>query len=107
MATDSKGEMTRKYRACKFCGFWQEAAGEVWKERGGKPYRCVHIACKMCGIFDWKVPWGKDFGKCPKCSKEFQKIDWAVDNPSHYFNDFIKEMDKIHQSLGLSRIPTQ
>jgi len=36
---NDKGEIARKYRACKWCGFWQEAWGDVFDTKGGDAYR--------------------------------------------------------------------
>lgn len=82
-------EITRKYRACKFCGFWQEAWGEVYNKRGGKPYRCRAVYCEKCRTLDtylWHLPWA-GLGCCPKCSAESKETDWASDNPNHPFRN--------------------
>jgi hypothetical protein len=55
----------RLYRACKFCGFWQEAKGSVFDQYGGEPYRCRIFHCPDCstdasrypfGHYDWRLP---------------------------------------------------
>ncbi len=89
-----EGEGTRKYRACKFCGFWQEASGTVRDERGGEPYRCVAIRCDKCQAYDWQVPWASEIKRCETCGAEMKKIDWASDDPKH---PFIKIRDQIAQ----------
>lgn len=93
---DSKGKRDRKYRACKFCGFWQDIWGNVFNERGSEPYRCIHVCCGKCGIYDWKVPWAEELGKCEKCGDPFQKIKWAVDDPKHTFLKNKEIMDQLH-----------
>ena len=92
----------RKYRACKFCGFWQEAWGNFFNEHGGGPYRCIAVYCDKCGYFDWQDPWAEGgFKHCPKCGAEMKKIDWASDDPKHHFHKIKEQMDKAHQGLDL------
>src|SRR3989344_8367124 len=59
----------RKYRACKWCGFWQEAAGSVFNSRGGDPYRGTIISHKNCGA---ENTWGTSGGDkwCEKCNDD-------------------------------------
>lgn len=81
----------RKYRGCKFCGFWQEVDN-------GEPYRCIALRCDTCGIDDWTQPKEeKDFKSCQKCHSKYKRGKWAIDNPEHIF---WKERDKIYQIHG-------
>ncbi len=92
----------RKYRACKFCGFWQEAWGSVYDERGGKPYRCITVYCDKCqtsNTYNWHLPETQKFGYCPRCHTELKKTKWASDNSSHPFHKIKEQMDRIHQNL--------
>ena len=89
----------RKYRACKFCGFWQEAWGSVYNEKGGKPYRCVAVYCDKCQIsdtYDWHLPWTRGFGNCPKCHNEMKKTKWAIDNLNHPFYKLKEQILRVH-----------
>lgn len=89
-------KITRKYRACKFCGFWQEVWGEVYNEIGGKPYRCIHFYCDRCqriDTYNWTMPEAKSIGHCPRCDAENKKTKWASDNPNHPFHK-LKEILK-------------
>jgi hypothetical protein len=88
---------TRRYRACKVCGFWQEADGSP-------PYRCymtVHIClaeiqpgeqCKYCGTWGpavwhpncWRVIPDAEVGqtRCDNCGVALSRdhiIPWAAE----------------------------
>ena len=90
VTTDEAGGVTRRYRACKFCGFWQEAGR-------GKPYRCVALYCSSCGAYDWTAPKSKeDYKSCTRCQLEYEKIEWASDNPNHTFHTLKRHMDSLH-----------
>jgi hypothetical protein len=92
--------ITRKYRACKFCGFWQEAAGAVLIDHGSKPYRCNHFYCDKCGNYGWRSPWNEGNEICP-CGAEMRRATWPVEDPQHWFNK-IKQ-----QALGtLQKVQT-
>jgi len=81
----------RKYRACKFCGWWQEIDN-------GEPYRCIALYCESCGIYDWTQPKEeKDFKPCEKCGLKYKKFQWAIDYPEHPFWDRKREIYKIHK----------
>lgn len=91
------GEITRKYRACKFCGFWQETSGDVFKEKRGQSYRCIAIYCDKCGTYDWRVPWVKQLGNCSNCGNaDVKKIKWASDDSNHPFNKAREQIAEIH-----------
>lgn len=85
----------RKYRACKFCGFWQEV--------GGKPYRCITVYCDKCqtsDTYNWHIPpWTQGSEYCPKCHAQLKQTKWASDNPSHPFHKIKEQMDRMHQNL--------
>lgn len=92
------GEITRKYRACKFCGFWQEAFGGVYDERGGTPYRCKMLFCPDCKVYNWKVPWAEGLGHCDNCKKEnVKEVAWPSDDPNHPFNVAKNQLAEIHK----------
>jgi hypothetical protein len=84
-----EGENPRKYRACKFCGLWQEAVGEARERLGPKAYRCTAVVCTN-GHYNWVMPEIKKFGKCEFCQGEYNETQWAIENPSHPFQK-IKE----------------
>ena len=80
----------RKYRACKFCGWWQEVDG-------GEPYRCIALYCDACGIYDWTQPKEeKDFKFCEKCKQQYKTFLWAIDYPEHPFWEGKKELYRMH-----------
>lgn len=106
LSKNNAGEITRKYRACKFCGFWQEVWGSVRNERGGKPYRCIAIYCDKCQAYDWQVPWSQGLKRCPNCHTEMRRIKWAIDDPNHHFHKLKEQMDKIHQDLNFPYFDT-
>ncbi len=89
----------RKYRACKFCGFWQEAWGDVYNERGGAPYRCKMMHCSDCKRYDWKVPWAKELGPCGKCrSENTEEVAWPSDDPNHPFHTLKEQIRQAHEN---------
>ncbi len=96
VTTNNVGEIIRRYRACKFCGFWQETDGT-------KPYRCIALYCGTCGSYDWTAPKEEeDYKNCPKCKSKYTKIEWASDNPNHAFHNLKKQMDQLHGLSGIS-----
>lgn len=83
------GEVIRRYRACKFCGFWQEADGS-------DPYRCIALYCRACDSYDWTAPKDeKDYKSC-KCGSRYKRIEWALDDQNHKFHICKKRMDNLH-----------
>ncbi len=83
-------EDTRRYRACKFCGLWQEASGDARDKIGPKAYRCTAVVCPN-EHYNWLMPEIKNFGNCEFCQGEYKDTQWAVDNPNHPFQR-IKEV---------------
>ncbi len=77
----------RKYRACKFCGFWQEVPKEPLTIWGNKGYRCTHIYCPNGHEYDWVHPNINEFRNCKTCNAKLEKTDWASDNPNHPFQN--------------------
>ncbi len=76
------GERPRKYRACKYCGFWQEAEGEAKDRLGPKAYRCVFVRCPEDGeIYDWFMP-GDPFRNCRHCNGQYIEAVWPVSEPN-------------------------
>ena len=83
----------RKYRGCKFCGFWQEVDGG--EPYGGEPYRCIALHCESCGIYDWTQPKEeKDFKPCEICGLKYKKFKWAIDYPKHLFWQLKQKFEK-------------
>ena len=101
---DESGNVPRKYRACKFCGFWQEAFGPIYDERGGKPYRCVMVKCFHCHThdyaYDWRLPWQDDWGECEDCKSKLKQVSWPTEDPTHPFHQWKVEMIRIHNFLN-------
>lgn len=93
-------EKGRKYRACKFCGFWQEASGPIHDARGGKPYRCVMVTCPHCSGYDWRLPWEDDWGECEDCKSKLKQVSWPTEDSTHPFHQAKAIMDRIHNSLS-------
>ena len=86
------GKETRKYRACKFCGFWQEV--------GGRPYWCnmYYHVCKGTGAWDWKPPsWIK--GECKICGGTVEEKRWPVDDPKHPFHKLRKMFARTRRGM--------
>ena len=75
----------RKYRACKFCGFWQEVDGE--------PYRYEAVLCPDCGCFDWHIKFtGQVCNNCGGVNKT--RCPWAIDCLSHPFWQLKQQFEK-------------
>jgi hypothetical protein len=90
-----EGPTLRKYRACKFCGFWQEASGELYEKYGGAAYRCRMVHCGNCGTYDWRLPWGDDLGTCNICKNpHLVKAPWPTENPDHPFHALAAQIKK-------------
>jgi hypothetical protein len=68
-----RADKERRYRACKFCGLWQDV---------GKP---PHLIIRYeCHVADWKEP--HEPWNCPTCGRHFgtsQAVGWPADNPEH------------------------
>jgi len=99
----SNGTVERKYRACKFCGFWQEVSGGIFKERPetANPYRCIAVYCEKCGKdgeifgFNWRLPWTDGPGCCPDCKTERRDIKWASDDLNHPYQKLKEQIIKM------------
>lgn len=63
---------TRKYQACKFCGFWQEIDGE--------PYFCIQIYCLICYYLNWNKP--DEEKHCNQCGKKAGEKDLVTVPPA-------------------------
>ena len=87
-----QNDVDRKYRACKFCGFWQELTGYMHRQQGGEPYRCVMVGCTQHGAFDWKVPGDTREIRCGNCGSIMQEVKWPTDDPSHPFHELKKRI---------------
>jgi len=87
--TSPDGNIIRKYRACKFCGLWQESWGHIFDERGGNAYRCIHLLCVKCGTYNWTI--ANPNKKCENCGGDSRVVDWPSDDPSHPYNGIKKQ----------------
>ena len=90
----SSGEITRKYRACKFCGLWQEAWGNVYNRRsgGGKPYIITHSTCtnEQCKSPNWTE---YNLNKlCESCNTKTKLSSWALNDSTDIFHRFKEEI---------------
>ncbi len=70
---------SRKYFACKFCGYWQDV--------GKPPHEIIRYECRNndghC-VADWKEP--QESWRCPECGKTFdpqEAVEWPADDPDH------------------------
>ena len=76
-----EADYDRRYRACKFCGFWQDV--------GKQPHEIIRYECRRSDHYaaDWKEP--QESWACPKCSCEFNPPDavaWPADDSSHHWH---------------------
>ena len=70
-------EGDRHYRACKFCGLWQDV---------GRPEH--EIIRYECCVADWKEP--NESWACPVCGTTFtpdEAVSWPRANPAHPWNE--------------------
>jgi hypothetical protein len=71
---DHPDKRGRQFRACTFCGFWQDVEGE--------PHRRIRYECH--GHAATSKP--DQAWTCPECGKRFEPKDsvpWPSDDPSH------------------------
>jgi hypothetical protein len=72
----------RHYRACKFCGLWQDV---------GRPeHTIIRYECFGTGhcVADWKEP--HESWACPICGAAFTPstaVSWPEAVPNHYWNE--------------------
>ncbi len=73
-------EPNRRYRACKFCGFWQDV--------DESPREVIRYECQGPGhwVADWKVPTKKWTCSCGKTYSLDQRVPWPADDPTHRWN---------------------
>ena len=94
-----RDDVDRRYRACKFCGFWQEVTGYVHREKGGTPYRCIMVSCARCGSYDWKVPWDIQDKLCGRCGTAMLEVKWPNEEPTHPFSVWRKALERSNPHL--------
>ena len=70
---------TRRYRACKFCGLWQDVSRP--------PHLVIRYECHHAdgsSVADWKEP--QESWTCPVCRRNLgpsEAVPWPVDVPGH------------------------
>ena len=75
-------EPNRHYRACKFCGFFQNV--------DDAPYDVIRYECRDPNhdvVADWKVP--TETWTCTLCGRLYlpvQHVPWPADDPLHPWN---------------------
>lgn len=72
----------RRYRACKFCGFWHDV--------GKSPREIIRYECRSADHWaaDWKAP--TESWTCSVCGRTYspeQRVPWPVDDPTHWWNE--------------------
>ena len=69
----------RRYRGCKFCGFWQDV--------GKQPDQLIRYECHHPNgtvRHDWKYP--RENWNCPDCGTHYEpsaSVRWPADDPRH------------------------
>lgn len=92
-------EPNRKYRACKFCGLWQDVSGYPGTKKEGKLFYCIPIRCSnpACKTFQYT-----ESNLSKPCEKECGGIckedKWPVDDPDHEWH---KDKKQIYELLGI------
>jgi len=76
----------RRYRACKFCGFWQNV--------GSPPHEIIRYECRGSNhwVADWKGP--HESWTCPRCGEVYrpeQAAAWPADDVSHWWHEAPKK----------------
>lgn len=92
--TNKTGFKTRTYRACKFCGFWQESDGE--------PYFCEMTHCDKCNAYDWVKPGSQMAPACANCFRQGTYfVNWPVKDQGHIFWKIKGNITARHNGLQL------
>lgn len=73
--------VARWYRACKFCGFWQDV--------NQPPHRIIRYECfdRDHYVADWKEP--HESWTCPCCARTFDPtmaVPWPADSKCHLWH---------------------
>lgn len=91
-------EPNRKYRACKFCGLWQDVPGYPGTRQAGKLFYCIPLRCTKCRTFQYTE---YNLNKpCEKnCGGICQKDNWPVDDQNHELH---KDKEQIYKLLGIN-----
>ena len=103
-------EPDRRYRACKFCGLWQNV--------GKPPHEIIRYECHQhpdgSEVADWKEP--HESWDCPSCGRHFtpeESVPWPSERPDHNWREwplrgsqeeysrFLKERDLPHKEFGI------
>ena len=72
---------SRRYRACKFCGFWQDV--------DESPREIIRYECQGPGghwAADWKVPTESWTCSCGKTYSPEERVPWPADDAAHWWN---------------------
>jgi len=71
----------RFYRACKYCGFWQDV--------DKTPHEIIRYECRDSHwVADWKEP--HEAWTCPECKTIFhpdEAVLWPSENPTHWWGE--------------------
>src|SRR3989338_1917322 len=70
-------EIIRKYRACKFCGFWQDVKGYPGTRREGKSFHCVPLRCTnpKCKTFNYTAEENNLNKPCENCGTKCEESE--------------------------------
>jgi hypothetical protein len=74
-------EPNRYYRACKFCGFWQNV--------GEDPMNVIRYECRAPDHWsaDWKVATEAWSCMCGRTFTPDQRVSWPVNDKGHWWNE--------------------
>jgi hypothetical protein len=77
-----EADQARRYRACKFCGFWQNV--------GQLPHEIIRYECRQPDhwTMDWREP--HESWQCPICTRPYSPsaaVPWPADDPTHPWHE--------------------
>lgn len=95
--------INRKYRACKFCGLWQDVPGYPGTRKEGKIFDCLPIRCSGCKTFQW-TEYNSNKPCEKKCGGVCKEDKWPTDNLGHEFHKTKAEIYKLLKLVSSSKL---
>ncbi len=91
-----EGAPIRKYRACKYCGFWQEVWGNGYNDRGSIAEFYLHLRCtnEQCMEYGWTRDNRNKSCDVEICKSRTEVVDTPFKDPKHPYRmlkDLVKE----------------
>lgn len=86
----SEDKIIRKYRACKFCGFWQDVPGYPGTRNEGRPFYCIPLRCMnpKCRTFNYTKENLDKPCEVKGCGTKCELSKWPIDDPNHEYHRY-------------------